>query len=173
MCFRKWWKVPWQEWLELRDEQKDLIDTALIDLVVLDNQDLGSRAVWETEGISELFLTTADPTNIGLSSIGGWLHPLPKHSKQALRVKVGKQGDIKVIAPIAPGLLKTITVENYAVFGEGEYIPIRLQKGVIALDGEREVLLNGKQGLTVNLNTEGPVVVDLKKTLTAACGKGH
>ncbi len=159
--------------LELRDTRKALIDIALIDLVVLDSRDLGSRAVWETDSIKELFLTTADPTKIGLSSIGGWLHPLPAHGNQALRVKVNPEGQIKVTAPIAPGLLKTIMIEDYAVFGEQEYLPIELQNGVIALDGEREVLLNDKQGLTVNLNSEGPVVVDLKKTLTAACGKNH
>jgi len=159
--------------LELRGADRELIDTALIDLVITDSRDLGSRAVWEEDSIRELFLTTADPTKIGLSSIGGWLHPLAKHGREALRIKICGRGKIEVTAPIAPGLLKTFKIKNYAVFEAGEYIAIERQNGVIALDGEREVLLNKEQDLTVNLCNEGPVVVDLNKTLNAAGGHYH
>jgi predicted polyphosphate/ATP-dependent NAD kinase len=159
--------------LELRGTNRELIDTALIDLVVTDSRDLGSRAVWEEDSIRELFLTTAEPTNIGLSSIGGWLHPLEKHGGKALRINVCAEGKIEVTAPIAPGLLKNFKIESYAVFEAGEDIAIEQKNGVIALDGEREVLLNKEQDLTVNLCNEGPVVVDLNKTLSAAGGHCH
>ena len=154
--------------LELRNEGREIIDSALVDLAVLNSRDLGSRAVWEPDSIRELFLTTASPAKIGLSSIGGWLHPIDPQTKSALYVKLGGQGVIEVVAPIAPGLIHKVRVEQHSVFMEDHFIPISPLPGVIALDGEREVLITDTEKFTVNLNTKGPIVVDLNRALDGA-----
>jgi hypothetical protein len=157
--------------LELLDDQGDLVDIALVDLAVIDARDLGSRAVLEHDTIRELFLTTASPSNIGLSSIGGWLCPLvsgPDGERQALHIELGPDGEIKVLAPIAPGTMREVRVRRYARFGRGESIPVSSALGVIALDGEREVRIGKDVRLSVRLNPEGPMIVDLDRTLDHA-----
>jgi hypothetical protein len=154
--------------LELRNTQGDLADTALVDLAVLDSMDLGSRAVWEPQSIKELYLTTASPSKIGLSSIGGWLHPIDPASSEGLHIKLGEQGAIQVMAPIAPGLIHKVKVEQHRVFREGERLKVGSFTGVIALDGEREVLIRENDQFTVSINSAGPMVVDLNKTLGCA-----
>lgn len=154
--------------LELRNADGELNDTALVDLAVLNSRDLGARAVWEPDSIRELFLTTASPAKIGLSSIGGWLQPIDSGSNEGLHIKLGKQGTTQVMAPIAPGLIHKVCVEQHRIFKEGELLEIGSAPGVIALDGEREVLLRENEKFTVNINPDGPTVVDLTKTLESA-----
>ena len=144
------------------------MDIALVDLAVINALDLGSRAVWELNGIRELILTTASPTNIGLSSIGGWLCPdmaRPGGDPQALHIEMAPEGRISVMAPVAPGMMQEVRVTRFAKFGPGEPIPLSCERGVIALDGEREVIIGAADEYSVVLNPEGPVVVDLENTL--------
>lgn len=158
--------------LELRNEQDELVDIALVDLVVVDARDTGSRAVWEPQGIRELFLTRAHPSEIGLSSIGGWLHPIENVGKQGLHVVLGGEGAIQVTAPIAPGLLSTVNVVRHAPFDETSPLPISHTPCTIALDGEREVVLPAGARMKVNFNRCGPLVVDLEATLVEAARAG-
>ena len=160
--------------LELLDDHDELVDIALVDLAVIDARDLGSRAVLEYDTIRELFLTIASPSNIGLSSIGGWLCPLVSETdgeRQALHIEMGPDGEITVLAPIAPGTMREVKVRRYARFGRVESIPVSSAPGVIALDGEREVRM-GKDGkFSVRLNPEGPIIVDLDRTLHHAASQ--
>jgi predicted polyphosphate/ATP-dependent NAD kinase len=157
--------------LELRNAQGEVADTALVDLAVLNSRDLGSRAVWEPDSIRELFLTTASPAKIGLSSIGGWLHPIDPLSGEGLHIELGEQGHTQVMAPIAPGLIHKVCVEQYRMFKQGEFVEIGSAAGVIALDGEREVLIRENEKFTVNISPDGPMVVDLNKTLESAASQ--
>lgn len=154
--------------LELRDEAGQLVDIALVDLVVVGAASTGSKAVWDPSSILELFLTRADPAEIGLSSIGGWLHPIEDIGQIALHVMLGDDGAKEVTAPIAPGLLSTVKVVNHKTFDDSLELPIAHTPCTIALDGEREVVLQEGQKMTVNLNRHGPLVVDVKRTLAEA-----
>ncbi|TET67846.1 MAG: ATP-NAD kinase, partial [Dehalococcoidia bacterium] len=52
------------------------IDMALIDAVVLNQLFIGARAIWELAEVKQIICTRAEPTNMGLTCIGGNLHPL-------------------------------------------------------------------------------------------------
>lgn len=158
--------------LELRNEQEELVDIALVDLVVVDFVGTGSRAVWDPESIRELFLTRADPTEIGLSAIGGWLCPIDKMGDAALHIVLGEEGTTQVTAPIAPGLLSSVNVIGYQSFDETAALPITQTPCTIALDGEREIVLRNEDTMTVHFNRRGPVVVDLQRTLAEAARIG-
>lgn len=154
--------------LELRGKDRELIDTALVDLAVVNSRDLGAKAVWESDSLMELFLTSANPSDIGLSSIGGWLMPMEARTQAGLHIKLGGHGELEVTAPIAPGLIQRMKIDQSRKFEAGELVEITRKPGVIALDGEREVLLRDEEYMTVNLSQEGPMVVDLDKTLMIA-----
>lgn len=157
--------------LELYDDRGELVDIALVDLVVLDSMDTGARAVWDSSSIKALFLTMARPTEIGLSSIGGWLGAEPTPAGHALAVYTGDQHGHQLVAPIAPGLLAKITVARHCHFDSQAPQQIPLCKGVIALDGEREVLIAGRQ-LNVRISPDGPMVINVSTTLQAAAVAG-
>jgi predicted polyphosphate/ATP-dependent NAD kinase len=158
--------------LELRNAAGEVIDTALVDLAVVDARDIGSRAVWDPTSIRELFLTRAHPSEIGLSSIGGWLHPLETIGEAALHVVLDPAGKTRVTAPIAPGLVSTVNVLEYQTFDQTSSLPIKKTPSTIALDGEREVVLPAGEKMSVRFNPQGPLVVDLARTLEEAAKAG-
>ncbi len=53
-----------------------IADTALVDIAVIADQHVGSRAVWEPDRLLQVAVTRAAPTNIGFTSIIG---KLPDH----------------------------------------------------------------------------------------------
>jgi predicted polyphosphate/ATP-dependent NAD kinase len=147
----------------------DLIDIALVDVVVSSSYFIGSRAVWDMSTLQEIFLSRSEPNKIGFSSVGGHLCPLLSDSGKGLHIVIGS-GNIKVRAPIAPGLIRTLPVSSYRTFKPGERILINSSSSTVALDGEREISIKEGDQLIVQINVEGPLVVDVGKVLTEASG---
>ena len=85
------------------------VDVALVDAVVLIDDFIGSRAVWDAERIRQIIVTRGQAHNIGISSIAGNLEPVGKNEERGLAVRTGR-GNPNVIAPIAPGLIQPVTV---------------------------------------------------------------
>jgi predicted polyphosphate/ATP-dependent NAD kinase len=156
--------------LELHRDGR-LVDTALVDVVVVDQYQVGARAVWDPGVIRELYLTRARPADIGLAAIGGCLQPMPLDSGMGMHIRTGQNGR-QVTAPIAPGLIHTIGVADYRLFGPDENMRVGSGSCVIALDGEREVHVDVGDVMEVKLNLHGPRIVDLDKTLNAAVANG-
>lgn len=149
----------------------EYVDMALIDAVLVARPLAGARAVWNTDDIRALCLTRARPGDIGLSAIGGCLQPLSPDSGLGMYLRTGETGT-RVTAPIAPGLLRTVCIAEYRNFGVADTIVIDAGPGIIALDGEREIAVDGGDAIEVKLNLHGPRVVDLDKTLHAAVANG-
>jgi hypothetical protein len=141
-----------------------VVDTALVDLVVTGEAFVASRALWEVSSLKEVFLTRAEPENIGFSSLGGYLCHLPLGSGKGLHLRIGEGGRI-VRAPIGPGLIKDVPIASEQIIEPDEHIPIQTNPAMIALDGEREFNLVEEESATVKLNLHGPLVVEMAKTL--------
>jgi hypothetical protein len=156
--------------MELLGEDGEVADVALVDLAVIDAEEIGSRAVWRPESICELFLARVSPAQIGLSSIGGWFLPRDAAAGKGLYLELGEAGE-QVAAPIAPGLIGRVGVVRHGVLADGEVYPIGQREGVIALDGEREVPLEGRR-VFVRYRVSGPQVVNLAQTLEKAALAG-
>jgi len=148
-----------------------LLDIALVDMVVSSEGFVASRALWKVDHLKEIFLTQAEPQNIGFSSLGAYLYRLPPYSGKGLHLKIGR-GNAQVKAPIAPGLIKWVPIQSYDLFEPGQEIPISGKSSVIALDGEREITMIKNEKLLVKLNPNGPRVVKLKETLQRAAETG-
>jgi predicted polyphosphate/ATP-dependent NAD kinase len=156
--------------LEVR-RGSELLDIALVDVVVSSSGFIASRAVWEVSTLREIFLARAEPENIGFSSIGGHLHALPIGNGKGMYIVVG-EGEHRVKAPIAPGLIPWVPVQSYRVFEAGETVPISHTPSAIALDGEREHIAREGDELVVRLEREGPRVVDIGRALRRASEEG-
>jgi predicted polyphosphate/ATP-dependent NAD kinase len=150
------------------DGEKD--DLALIDAVLLDEAFVGARAIWSPARMKTMVLARAEPAVVGMSSIGGLLHPLPDCADAGLTVEAGPGGQ-EVTAPIAPGLYTSVRVKAFRRLELGE--PVHLSgPGVLALDGERERRLKPGQAVTLTVCRDGPMVVDVPLVLNLAASRG-
>lgn len=156
--------------LEVKLDGK-VIDLALVDVAVSEDLFVASRAIWDMRKISQIFLNRAAPGNIGLSSIGGHLHPMRAEEPRCLYLKLGGNGCF-VKAPVAPGVVEKVFVSEQRIMNAGEEVEIATAPSVLALDGEREVeVLRGQHAL-IRLAKEGPLVVDIRRTMYSAMKRG-
>ena len=78
----------------------------------------------------------------------------------------------KVIAPIAPGLFAQLGIQRWDELKLGSSWAPSIDRGVIALDGEREIEFRVVDKVRLSLDRLGPKVIDVSKALGAAakCG---
>ena len=159
-----------QRQLRLEIKKENLpVDIALIDVVVYDETFLGSRAVWEMDKVREIVLTQASPSNIGLSSVGGsvFCSKLNHHHGVYLRVNEG-HGPVELTAPIAPGLVETLHISGFQLLDVGTSIDIHWKPSILALDGEREIIVNSSDDTSIELSDRGPMLINTKTTMEEA-----
>jgi predicted polyphosphate/ATP-dependent NAD kinase len=146
----------------------EAVDLALVDAAVSRQMFVGARAVWEAEALHSMFLTRAEPASIGLSSIGSRVMPVAMDEPRGLFLRFDGEPDetaTEVMAPVAPGLVSRISIKGWQVMEPGEAYPVALRPGTVALDGEREVELLRGHPVDVTLDLNGPLVVDVARTL--------
>ncbi|NJE62189.1 NAD(+)/NADH kinase [Thermococcus sp. 21S7] len=149
-------------------ENGELRDIALVDAAATTHSFVGSKAVWKPEYIRELVVSRCSPSNIGLSSIAGILGEVKDEDDFGLYLEVGKGRPVK--APIAPGVFKRVLIGEAREVPLGEEIEIRTTPTLFALDGEREVEMDGE--ITARLTRNGPMVIDYRRTLRLAAERG-
>ncbi|MBN1862644.1 MAG: NAD(+)/NADH kinase [Dehalococcoidales bacterium] len=147
-------------------------DIALIDAVVLDQQFIGARAIWDISPVREVFATQCHPSYVGMASIGGSFHPISAADDQGLYLRIGKD-NLKVSAAIAPGVIREVGIEEYRVLSLDERVGVSVSRlAIIALDGEREIEIRPQDKVEVELRRDGPRVVKIKETLEEAAQNG-
>jgi hypothetical protein len=147
------------------------VDLALVDVVVLNQLFIGCRAIWELDEVREIICTRAEPTSLGLTSIGGNLHPLGPDDEQGIYLKLG-DGQLRVRATVLPGVISEVGIAQWRLLSPGEEIEILHKPSVMALDGERELTVTHSDQVKVRLERNGPPVVDVERTIREAVRKG-
>ena len=147
-------------------------DIALVDIAVYNERFIASRAIWDASKIKEVILTRAEPGNIGLSSIGTHVPDRVDSPEQGLYLRLGPEGQ-PVLAPIAPGLIREVRLVEYRRLSPGDAVSVSHQQPcVLALDGEREIELRPGATVRLQLNTNGPRVIDARKAIDLAARAG-
>jgi predicted polyphosphate/ATP-dependent NAD kinase len=144
------------------------VDVALVDAAISRQMFVGARAVWELQSLFSMFLTRAEPASIGLSSIGARLKHIAIDDPFGLYLRFDGEPDetaTRVDAPVGPGLVSSVDVMGWRVLQPGDAIQVPLRPGTVALDGEREVELLPNTEVTVTLDMNGPLVVDVERTM--------
>jgi predicted polyphosphate/ATP-dependent NAD kinase len=151
----------------------DRTEEALVDVCVTTADHLGSRALWEPSTLRELYCTFAEPHAVGLSSIPGLLCPSSRRSKQGVAVEFEDPAASRttVRAPIAPGLVVDVGVRSWRSLEVGQRVESKTRRGVIALDGEREIEFQ-EMTPVVCLRDSGPRCVDVRAVLAEAARTG-
>lgn len=155
--------------LRLRVGERE--ELALVEVCVTHLEHVGARAVWDPESIAEVYAAFAEPDAIGLSSIVAGVSPVGRRQPQGAWVHCGGGGQ-GVLAPIAPGLVVPVPIAASGLLQPDQPVALRSRHGSVALDGEREIELDGRQAATVTLELDGPLSLDVPATLDAAIRRG-
>nr|WP_320192452.1 NAD(+)/NADH kinase [uncultured Desulfobacter sp.] len=145
-----------------------LVDMALVDVAVYNDRFIASRAVWDMEKVTQLFLTRCRPDSIGLSAVGGQLADVTPQEHRGLYLQLEDSAKQKVTAAIAPGLLRNVGVNHWHFMEVDESVNVEANRCVLALDGEREVSIKPDQSAMIRLSADGPLVIDIRKTMSYA-----
>ena len=145
----------------------EIVDIALIDVVVSKPGFIASRAIWDISTLQEIFLCRAEPGSIGFSSVGGHMSDMASANGKGVHIIIGP-GSHEVKAPIAPGLIRAVPVKSFRLFSPGEAIPLSHTPALMALDGERERIEGKKSRVAIGIELEGPWVVDIPRALRHA-----
>jgi predicted polyphosphate/ATP-dependent NAD kinase len=148
------------------------VDQALVEVTLLATRFVGSRAVWETGSLRQIFVSRAQPVNIGLSSIVGMVHPVDPAQPDGASVSIMPNGR-KVMVPIAPGTFEPVGIGQIEDLKPGVAHPVGKDRpAILALDGEREITLYDGDEAAVILDLDGPWIVDVERTMRLAVGNG-
>ncbi|WP_454724491.1 MULTISPECIES: ATP-NAD kinase family protein [Cupriavidus] len=149
-------------------------DIALVDAVISHEHFIGARALWKTETLGAVYLAFADPQAIGLSAIGGLLDPVGRHEAGGLAIELAAAGEgrFDLRAPIAPGLLSTVPVAGWERLADGVPHRVRQRSGIVALDGERELVFGARDEVTVTLRERAFLSLDVAACMRYAAAAG-
>lgn len=142
-------------------------DFALIDAASCRDRFVGARAIWDPKKVRALVLARAEPWSVGLSAIGGALCPVTTEDPCGLWVELGNGGRV-VSVPVAPGLVLPVPVRRWRRLELEEPVPLGEGPGTIALDGERELGVDGATAAKVTRG--GPWLVDIREALRRGSG---
>jgi predicted polyphosphate/ATP-dependent NAD kinase len=156
--------------VEIEDEADDL---ALVDAVFVNERFIGARALLHPESLSSALLTIADPSAVGITSIGGLIEPLTEQADQGMQITFARLSDADTVvrAPIAPGYYREVGIRELRKVSFQQSLRCE-GPGVLAFDGERERVLKPGQSATLTVERTGPHVVDVPATLRLAAGRG-
>ena len=147
-------------------------DIALVDAAIYDEQFIASRAIWDASKIKAVISTSAKAGTIGLSSIGAHILGENGSSERGLYLRL-EPGGQEVLAPIAPGLIRRVSLAEYRLLSPSdEVILSRREPCVLALDGEREIELKADAAVRVRFNLNGPNVINAHKAIEIAAKAG-
>ena len=149
-------------------------DIALVDVCVSGETWTGAKALWRADSLDQLFVTFAEADAIGLSSVAGLVRPVSRDEPTGVAVDLAAAPGVArtVSAPLAPGLMAEIGVERVVDLVAGVPHPIRLERGVVALDGEREIAFGPNDRVAVVLQPDGPLTVEIARAMALAAREG-
>src|SRR5262245_35670870 len=99
--------------------------------------------------------------------------PRPAEADHAgLYLRIGP-GGARVLAPIAPGMVCRVPVQHHHWLLPGDSVPITHRPCILALDGEREVVVSENERMDIRLTWNGPQMIHVRNTLKAAADRGY
>jgi predicted polyphosphate/ATP-dependent NAD kinase len=148
-----------------------VVDLALVDAVVCDDQYIAARAIWDITRVRMVVVAQRLAAQIGFMALAGNL-PLDNAPPDSGLVIETHPGAPTVLTPIAPGLIVPVGVQRHALLQAGEWVEVSGGPGTIALDGEREVVMRRHDRITIGLQPAGPRVIDPQQVLALAAQQG-
>lgn len=149
---------------------------ALIDVALLVDDHPGSLLQADPEKLARVLLTRAEPASVGLSPVGGLLMPCGASDAFAVEVRTRPEPSPErtgksLRAPISPGLYATVGLEGVERVALDETL-CWTGPGLLAFDGDREIVLAPGAEARLRVTRAGPWVIDPFRALRAAASQG-
>ncbi len=159
--------------VECEDGRRSL---ALIDAALLVDDHPGSLLQADPEKLAALLLSRAEPASVGLSPVGGLLLPCDADDDFGVdvRTRPGPHPEARgktLRAPLSPGLYQTVGIESVERVELGSAV-CWSGPGLLAFDGDREILLAPGESVRLSVVREGPWVIDPIRSLRIAAEQG-
>ncbi|KEI97846.1 ATP-NAD kinase family protein [Clostridium botulinum] len=149
-----------------------LVDIALVDSVISKSLFVGAKAIWDVEDIEKIIVTRAHPGTIGFSSLVGCRKIIEIEDDFGAVIDL-TENKYKIIAPIASGTIEKVHMGDTKIINlNEEYKFTSKEKGVIALDGEREISFKKGETFIFKITRKGPIRVNIKSALELAQAQG-
>lgn len=146
----------------------EMLDIALVDCVISKQTYIGSRAIWDPEDIQRVIVSRANPASIGFSTIVGVKKIISEDDDFGASINVNV-GEFDLVAPIAAGTMREIRVDEPLIHPLSELFSMSMDhKGIMALDGERELPFKKGDIFEFKITRDGPYRVNIKKTIESA-----
>ena len=146
----------------------EMLDIALVDCVISKQTYIGSRAIWDPKDIQRVIVSRANPASIGFSTIVGVKKIISEDDDFGASINVNV-GEFDLVAPIAAGTMKEIRVDEPLIHPLSELFSMSMDyKGIMALDGERELPFKKGDIFEFKITRDGPYRVNIKKTIESA-----
>lgn len=149
-------------------------DLAVIDVVHLVNDKLGNLMPYDTANLRRIVLARAEPSAVGISPIGGLLHPTGADDDRGVEVDCTRPGATEappLLVPISPGLYDEVSIGASRTLALGEVTTIE-GPGLLAFDGDRERMLAPGQIARLRVERDGPHMIDVGRALSLAAQRG-
>ncbi len=148
------------------------MDIALVDAVISKNLFVGAKAIWDVEDMEKVIVTRAHPGTIGFSSLVGCRKIIEVEDDFGAVIDL-TENKYKIIAPIAAGTIEQVHMGDTKIIKlNEEYKFTSKGKGVIALDGEREISFKKGETFIFKITRKGPIRVNIKSALELAQAQG-
>jgi hypothetical protein len=149
-------------------------ESALVDVALVTDGFVGARALWRTQTFRELYVTFADPLVIGMAAIAGLIEPVSRREAGGLMVRLAPAANAKLVvrAPIAPGVIDLIGIEEWRRMPPDTPFEPRLKSGSIALDGEREIFFSRHDQVSIKLVENAFRTIDIANVMQFAAHHG-
>jgi hypothetical protein len=148
-----------------------VVDIALVDAVVCDEQAIAARAIWDVAKVRLVVVAQRLPAQIGFMALAGNL-PWPDGQSSSGMVIETHPDAPAVLVPVAPGLIVPVGVQRYVPLPRGERIELPNGAYTIALDGERERKIRPQDRVAIRLHPDGPRVINPHLVLAQAAQQG-
>ena len=142
------------------DGQDD--DLALVDAVVLEGDHVGSSVPFDPKHLRLVVLAIAEPASVGISPIGGLVHPVGRHEPGGVAVHLGEGRPLDV--PISPGHFVTVGIAAVTPLAEGQVVEAH-GPVILAFDGDRRRTVPAGATARFHVERTGPRVIDVRAAL--------
>ncbi len=149
-------------------------DIALVDVAIVNERFVGSRAIWRSDNFRELFVAFCEPGSIGMSSIAGLVTPVTREQPVGRHIFFSppNKASFAVNVPLAPGLMEVVGIDRIENIHFDQPVIVKASTGSIALDGEREITFSEKERVSVVLRQAAFQTIDISACMTHAASKG-
>jgi predicted polyphosphate/ATP-dependent NAD kinase len=146
-------------------------EIALVDVACTCHAGTGARAVARGDALTDLWVTFAEPSTIGLASLAGLAQPVSREEPWGLHLHLG--GDGRALhAPLLAGTMQTARVSCVRRLLPRVDVALPATPGTLALDGERELVTDARRPLRLRLELDGPRTVAVDRVLEHAARTG-